>query len=93
MSRIKVKITRNVFDDNAWEEYLYWLENDIKTFNRVNELINDTKKSPFAGFGKPEPLRYALRGWWSRRINNEHRIVYKTKDDTLYIAQLRYHYK
>lgn len=93
MSRIKVKITRIVFDDNAWEDYLYWLENDIKTFNRINELINDTKKSPFAGLGKPEPLRYALKGWWSRRINNEHRIVYKTKDDTLYIAQLRYYYK
>jgi len=93
LSRIKVKITRIVFDDNAWEDYLYWLENDIKIFNRINELINDTKKSPFAGLGKPEPLKYALKGWWSRRINNEHRMVYKTKDDTLYIAQLRYHYK
>ncbi len=93
MSRIKVKITRIVFDDNAWEDYLYWLENDIKIFNRIYELINDTKKSPFAGLGKPEPLKYALKGWWSRRINNEHRMVYKTKDDTLYIAQLRYHYK
>ncbi len=93
MSRIKVKITGIVFDDNAWEDYLYWLENDIKTFKRINELINDTKKSPFAGLGKPEPLKYALKGGWSRRINNEHRIVYKTKDDTLHIAQLRYHYK
>jgi len=81
-----------VFAENAWEDYLYWQKTDKKTLKRINTLIKEIARVPFEGIGKPEPLKHALSGYWSRRINDEHRIVYKVQDDSLYIAQLRYHY-
>ena len=81
----------------AWEDYQYWRSTDERVFRSINDLINDAKKTPFTGFGKPEPLKYGLKGWWSRRITGEHRLVYrvsgKGEDQTLEIAQCRYHYR
>ncbi len=81
-----------VFSEQAWEDYLYWQKTDARLLERVNTLIKETARQPFSGIGKPEPLKYALAGYWSRRINDEHRFVYKVVDDALLIAQLRYHY-
>jgi len=81
-----------VFSENAWEDYLYWQKSDKKLLRRINNLIKEIQRSPFEGIGKPEPLKHALSGYWSRRINDEHRIVYKATDEAIYIAQLRYHY-
>jgi toxin YoeB len=81
-----------VFAEKAWEDYLYWQKTDKKILKRVNTLIKDIARAPFEGIGKPEPLKHALSGYWSRRINDEHRIVYRVQDDSLLIAQLRYHY-
>lgn len=81
-----------VFAENAWDDYLYWQKADKKTLKRINTLIKDIAREPFEGIGKPEPLKHALSGYWSRRINDEHRIVYKIEEDSLFIAQLRYHY-
>ncbi len=81
-----------VFSSNAWDEYSYWQKKDKKLLKRINTLIKEIQRQPFEGMGKPEPLKHALAGYWSRRINNEHRIVYKISDDSLLIAQLRYHY-
>ena len=83
---------RLIFSERAWEDYLYWQRTDKKLLKRINALIQDIQRSPFVGIGKPEPLKHALSGYWSRRINDEHRIVYKTEKDSLFIAQLRYHY-
>ncbi|HRX62058.1 MAG TPA: Txe/YoeB family addiction module toxin [Candidatus Competibacter sp.] len=80
-----------IFSENAWDDYLYWQKTDKQT-QRINQLISDIQRSPFAGVGKPEPLKHALSGYWSRRINSEHRIVYRTDNDPVFIAQLRYHY-
>lgn len=81
-----------IFAERAWEDYLYWRKTDRKLLDRINTLIREISRSPFAGIGKPEPLRNALSGYWSRRINDEHRIVYKSSDGAVLIAQLRYHY-
>ena len=81
-----------VFSDHAWQDYLYWQNNDEKILRRINQLITDISRSPHAGIGKPEPLKHGLSGYWSRRINDEHRIVYKNDHNNLYIIQLRYHY-
>jgi toxin YoeB len=81
-----------IFSSPAWEDYLYWQETDKRTLKRINRLIQEIQRRPFSGMGKPEPLKYALSGWWSRRIDDQHRLVYKVKDDRLLIAQLRYHY-
>ncbi|ACL73021.1 addiction module toxin, Txe/YoeB family [Thioalkalivibrio sulfidiphilus HL-EbGr7] len=81
-----------IFSANAWEDYLYWQKTDKKTLKRINQLIAEIQRSPFEGIGKPEPLKHALLGYWSRRIDGEHRIVYRTDDDSVFIAQLRYHY-
>lgn len=81
-----------IFSEHAWEDYLYWQKTDKKLLERINALIKDTSRSPFEGIGKPEPLKNALSGYWSRRINDEHRIVYKISDGSMFIAQLRYHY-
>lgn len=81
-----------VFAEKAWEDYLYWQKTDKKTLKRINLLIKDITREPFEGIGKPEPLKHALSGYWSRRISDEHRIVYKVQDNSLLIAQLRYHY-
>lgn len=81
-----------IFSENAWNDYLYWQKTDKKVLKRINQLISDIQRSPFEGIGKPEPLKHALSGYWSRRIDSEHRIVYRTDDDAVFIAQLRYHY-
>ena len=81
-----------IFSENAWEDYLYWQKTDKKLLSRVNKLIKETKREPFEGVGKPEPLKHYLAGYWSRRINDEHRMVYKVTEDALLLAQLRYHY-
>ncbi len=81
------------FSANAWEDYLYWQEIDRKTVRRINRLIEDAARSPFEGIGKPEPLKHNLAGWWSRHIDEEHRMVYRVKGDVLEIAQLRHHYE
>ena len=81
-----------VFSKTAWEDYLYWQKTDKKMLSRTNELIKATIRSPFEGIGKPEPLKHGLAGYWSRRINDEHRLIYKVLDDSLLIAQCRYHY-
>lgn len=83
--------------DQGWEHYLHWQSNDLKVVARINELVRDAKRSPFAGIGKPEPLRNELSGWWSRRITDEHRLVYrvtgKGDDQRLEIASCRFHYE
>ena len=78
--------------DHAWEDYLYWQETDAKILARINTLIKDIQRQPFQGIGKPEPLKHNWTGYWSRRINREHRLVYKISEDTVFIAQCRYHY-
>jgi len=80
------------FAPKAWDSYLYWQKTDKAIVKRINALIKDIQRSPFEGIGKPEPLKHALSGFWSRRINDEHRIVYKVAEDNILIAQLRYHY-
>ena len=81
-----------VFSDHAWEDYLYWQNADKSILRRINQLIKETMRTPFGGSGKPEGLKHALSGYWSRRITDEHRLVYKVTKDALHIVQLRYHY-
>ena len=81
-----------IFAEQAWEDYLYWQKTDKQILKRINSLIKEVTRDPFEGIGKPEPLKHALSGYWSRRINDEHRIVYKAQEDSILIAQLRYHY-
>jgi len=81
-----------IFSEDAWADYLYWQATDRRQLVRINELIRGCVRSPFVGIGKPEPLRGPLSGWWSRRIDREHRMVYREGEDGLLIAQLRYHY-
>lgn len=83
---------RLVFADEAWEDYLYWQKQDRRMVERINKLIAETQRDPFVGIGKPEALKHALAGFWSRRISDEHRMVYRVEDDALLIAQLRFHY-
>ncbi len=82
-----------IFTKSAFDDYLFWEKNDKKIFKKVNSLIKECLRTPFVGTGKPEPLKNELSGFWSRRINNEHRLVYKYEDEKLYILSLRYHYK
>ena len=81
-----------VFADEAWEDYLYWKKHDKRMVERINKLIQETQREPFSGVGKPEPLKHALSGFWSRRFTDEQRMVYKLEGDALLLAQLRYHY-
>ncbi|KAF2992646.1 Txe/YoeB family addiction module toxin [Methylocystis sp. MJC1] len=81
-----------VFSESAWEDYLHWQAQDAKILDRINSLIKECQRTPFTGTGKPEPLRGDLRGWWSRRITLEHRLVYRVEGESLLIAQCRYHY-
>jgi toxin YoeB len=83
---------RLVFSERAWDDYLHWQAQDAKLLVRINALIKECLRTPFSGIGKPEPLRGQLSGWWSRRITQEHRLVYRFVDDSLLIAQCRYHY-
>jgi len=83
---------RIVFSKNAWEDYVSWQKDDKRILRKINELIKDIQRSPFEGLGKPEPLRYDLSGFWSRRIDLEHRLVYQFKDNEILIYSCRYHY-
>ena len=83
---------RLIFAEQAWEDYQYWLQTDRKITGRIHELIKDTTRNPCQGIGKPEPLRHALAGYWSRRITDEHRLVYRVEGEAVLVAQLRYHY-
>ena len=81
------------FSSKAWANYLYRQKTDKSMITRINRLIKDIQREPYTGIGKPEPLKHSLAGYWSRRINDEHRIVYKVLGDQIFIAQLRYHYE
>ena len=81
-----------LFSENAWSDYLFWQKTDKKTLKRINKLIKDIQRNKYEGLGKPEALKHNLSGYWSRRITNEQRIVYKIENDSILIAQLRYHY-
>lgn len=84
-----MKIT---FSKNAWEDYLSWQKDDKKMLRKINDLIKDIQRTPYDGLGKPEPLKFDLTGYWSRRIDQEHRIVYQFQDGELLIYSCRYHY-
>lgn len=81
-----------IWSENAWEDYLYWQKHDKKLLLKVNELIKAIQRDPFKGIGDPEPLKHHWQGYWSRRITREHRLIYKTVRDELWLAQCRYHY-
>jgi toxin YoeB len=81
-----------VFSDEAWEDYLHWQKTDRLMVRRINQLIKDIRRSPYEGIGKPEPLKHQLAGWWSRRIDAEHRFVYRVTENAVEIATLRHHY-
>ncbi|WP_431712747.1 Txe/YoeB family addiction module toxin [Serratia marcescens] len=83
---------KTTFAEQAWVDYLYWQQTDKALLKRINALIEEIKRTPFTGKGKPEPLRHHLTGFWSRRINQEHRLVYRVTDDAVMIASCRYHY-
>ncbi|MRT91736.1 Txe/YoeB family addiction module toxin [Ancylomarina sp. 16SWW S1-10-2] len=81
-----------VFVDESWEDYLYWQKVDKKMLKRINALLKDISRTPFTGIGKPEALKHKYRGFWSRRINDEHRLIYQMRDDEILIAKCRFHY-
>jgi len=81
-----------VFVEESWEDYLYWQNTDRKKLKRINTLLKDIARSPFDGIGKPEPLKYKYAGFWSRRIDDEHRIIYRVQGDEIQIAKCRFHY-
>jgi toxin YoeB len=80
------------FDSDAWEDFLFWLASDRKTARRIVRLIAEIQRDPFTGIGKPEPLRGELSGYWSRRIDDQHRLVYRANDEEIKILKARYHY-
>ena len=80
------------FQDDAWEDYLYWQKTDKKILKRINTLIKEIKRHPFEGMGKPEPLKHDLSGYWSRRIDQEHRLVYRFDKKSIIVISCRYHY-
>jgi toxin YoeB len=81
------------FSSRGWEDYVYWQQFDKKILKRINELLRDISRNPYEGIGKPEPLKHALSGFWSRRITDEHRLIYRVEGDVLKVAQARYHYE
>jgi toxin YoeB len=83
---------KKVVSDLAWDDYLYWQTTDKVILKKINALIKDIERNGFDGIGQPEPLKYNLSGWWSRRINLEHRLVYKIENESILISQCRYHY-
>ncbi len=80
------------FQDDGWEDYLYWQQQNKKILKQINALLKDITRQPFEGIGKPEPLKYTLSGYWSRRINDEHRLVYTVKNKQIIVIQCRYHH-
>jgi toxin YoeB len=83
---------RLIWSEKSWEEYIRWQSTDKKTLKKINSLIKDIKRDPFMGIGKPEPLKYELAGCWSRRITDEHRLVYMVEEESVSIVSCRYHY-
>ena len=81
-----------IFSDKAWEEYMYWQNTDKQILKKINQLIKDIKREPFEGVGKPEPLKYELSGFWSRRISDEHRLIYEVSESYISIVSCRFHY-
>ena len=81
-----------VFTPNAWEDYIYWQKTDKKLVNKINQIIKVITRTPYEGEGKPEPLKHELAGFWSRRINSEHRIIYKITETQIQIISCRFHY-
>jgi toxin YoeB len=81
-----------IFVDESWEDYLYWPKTDRKILERINNLVKDISRNPYSGLGKPEPLKYKYQGFWSRRITEEHRLIYRVVDDEIHIAKCRFHY-
>ncbi len=81
-----------IFSDKAWEEYMYWQNTDKQILKKINQLIKDIKREPFEGIGKPEPLKYELSGFWSRRISDEHRLIYEVSESYISIVSCRFHY-
>ena len=81
-----------LFHSDGFNDLKYWAEVDLKVVRKIIELINDTRRDPFNGIGNPEPLKFEWQGYWSRRINQEHRLVYKVTDKYIIVAQCRYHY-
>jgi toxin YoeB len=83
---------RITFSQNSWEDYISWQQDDRKMLKKINDLIRDIQKSPYSGLGKPEPLKYELAGFWSRRIDREHRLVYQVYNNEILVYSCRYHY-
>ena len=83
---------RYIFIDMAWDEYLFWQKNDKQKINKINELLKDISRSPYEGIGKPEALKFNYAGFWSRRIDEEHRLIYKVEQDEILIFKCRFHY-
>lgn len=83
---------RYIFVDESWEDYLYWQKTDKKILVKINDLLKDISRTPFAGKGKPEPLKHKYKGYWSCRIDGEHRLIYSVRDDEILIAKCRFHY-
>ncbi len=81
-----------IFVDESWEDYLYWQKTNRKTLKRINDLLKNISREPFSGIGKPEPLKHKYKGFWSRRIDGEHGLIYKVKDNEIHIAKCRFHY-
>ena len=81
-----------IFVDESWEDYLYWQKTDRKILDRINNLVKDISRNPYTGLGKPEPLKYKYQGYWSRRITEEHRFIYRVVNDEVHIAKCRFHY-
>ena len=81
-----------IFADESWEDYLYWQNTNKKNLKRINDLLKDISRNPFTGIGKPEPLKHKYQGFWSRRIDSEHRLIYAVKENEILIAKCRFHY-
>lgn len=82
-----------IFVYESWEDYRYWQKNDKRMLNKINQLLKDISRTPFSGLGKPEPLKYKYQGFWSRRIDEEHRLIYRVTEDEIHIAKCRFHYE
>ena len=83
---------RYIFVEESWEDYLYWQETDKKIAGKINDLLKDISRHPFSGIGKPEPLKNKYKGFWARRITDEHRLIYQVKNDEILVAKCRFHY-
>ncbi|RJE74332.1 MULTISPECIES: Txe/YoeB family addiction module toxin [Reichenbachiella] len=81
-----------IFVDESWEDYLYWQKTNKKYVKKINDLLKAISREPYTGIGKPEPLKHNFQGFWSRRIDGEHRLIYQVKDDEIHIAKCRFHY-